>query len=596
MADPLLNRQLGPYVLRKVVGRGGMGAVYAAEDTQAGGTAAVKVLSPALASDTNFRERFSDEIESLKKLHHPNIVQLLGYGEQDGQLFYAMELIEGASLQEELRQGRRFTWREVVQIGVDICAALKHAHDHGIIHRDLKPANLLYTGDESVKLLDFGIAKLFGNTSVTTDSVMGTADYMSPEQAEGKAVSPRTDLYSLGSVMYALLAGRPPFVGKSVPEVVHKVRFESPVPICRMASDVPVEMEQLIDQLLEKLPQKRIPTALALSHRLRAMEHALSVRPNREAIVDEFETPAGDPGTSSRTRNSSISSNVTVRLDHQALEGEDAHVEVTTQEDEIETGPDRFVTIAEERARQQATSFSWSSLLWLALAIVLTIVAYQTFYFLSRPPSADSLIERMTAEYDETNPRSLVSIERQIDQFLENYPTDRRAEFVSGLRRDLALYRLQRRTEMTARRNGAGSDTAIENLYLQIVQNLHADPTGTRIKLRSLIDLYRGDASADPKNQQYLELAQQQLTRLEALEAQEIELHLPLLRERLDHAKSLLQDDPQAARQILTGLLDLYSSKPWAQEATATARELLGQIEPTPSSESRHVTSGELAN
>ena len=106
MADPLLNRQLGPYVLRKVVGRGGMGAVYAAEDTQAGGTAAVKVLSPALASDTNFRERFSDEIESLKKLHHPNIVQLLGYGEQDGQLFYAMELIEGASLQEELRQGR----------------------------------------------------------------------------------------------------------------------------------------------------------------------------------------------------------------------------------------------------------------------------------------------------------------------------------------------------------------------------------------------------------------------------------------------------------------------------------------------------------
>ena len=121
MSDPLLNRQLGPYVLRKVVGRVGMGSVYSAEDKQHGGTAAVKVLSPALARDASFRDRFSDEIESLKKLHHPNIVQLLGYGEQDGQLFYAMELIHGASLQEELRRGRRFTWREVVHIGVEVC-------------------------------------------------------------------------------------------------------------------------------------------------------------------------------------------------------------------------------------------------------------------------------------------------------------------------------------------------------------------------------------------------------------------------------------------------------------------------------------------
>ena len=242
---------------------------------------AVKLLSPALATDATFRERFSSEIESLKKLRHPNIVQLYGYGEQDGQLYYSMELIEGSNLQEELRRGRRFTWRDVTQIAIDVCAALKHAHDHGVIHRDLKPANLLYTQDDRVKLLDFGIAKLFGNTGVTTGSVMGTADYMAPEQAEGRAVGPRTDLYSLGSVMYALLAGRPPFVGKSVPEVVHKVRFEPPIPVSRIAADVPVELDHLIEQLLEKNPQKRIPTALATAHRLKAMEHALSVR--REA-------------------------------------------------------------------------------------------------------------------------------------------------------------------------------------------------------------------------------------------------------------------------------------------------------------------------
>ncbi len=265
MNDPNFNRQLGPYRLQHVVGRGGMGTVYAARDEQLGKIAAVKLLSPVLATDESFRERFIAEIESLKKLRHPNIVQLYGYGEQDGQLFYAMELIVGNSLQGELQHGRRFTWREVTQIAVEVCAALKHAHDHGIIHRDLKPANLLYSRDESVKLLDFGIAKLFGNTGITTGSVMGTADYMAPEQAEGKPVGPRTDLYSLGCVMYALLAGRPPFSGKSVPEVVHKVRFESPIPIGRLASDVPVELEHLIDQLLEKNPQKRIPTALAAS-------------------------------------------------------------------------------------------------------------------------------------------------------------------------------------------------------------------------------------------------------------------------------------------------------------------------------------------
>ena len=263
MQDPNLNRQLGPYRLQRVVGRGGMGTVYEARDEATEQLAAIKILSPALAADESFRDRFAAEIESLKQLKHANIVELYGFGQDEEQLFYVMELVDGKSLQEELRCGRRFTWREVARIAVDICAALKHAHDHGIIHRDLKPANLLLTSDDQIKLFDFGIAKLFGATGVTTDSVLGTADYMSPEQGEGKPVGPRSDLYSLGSVMYALLAGRPPFSGKSIAEVVHKVRFETPIPVGRMAADVPVEMEHLIDQLLEKDPTRRVPTALA---------------------------------------------------------------------------------------------------------------------------------------------------------------------------------------------------------------------------------------------------------------------------------------------------------------------------------------------
>ncbi len=206
--------KLGPYHVDRIIGRGGMGTVFAATDERTSEWAAVKVLAPGLAGDETFREHFAAEIESLKKLHHPHIVQLYGFGEQDGHLFYAMELVNGSNLEQEIRAGRRFTWRDVTRLGIEICRALKHAHDHGVIHRDLKPANLLLDENEQIKLSDFGIAKLFGFTQMTVGgNVMGTADYMAPEQAEGKATTPRCDLYSLGCVMYALLAGRPPFSG-----------------------------------------------------------------------------------------------------------------------------------------------------------------------------------------------------------------------------------------------------------------------------------------------------------------------------------------------------------------------------------------------
>ncbi len=137
-----------------------MGAVYEGVNSETGEAAAVKVLNPHLADDEGFCQRFDLEIETLKKLKHPNIVRMLGYGQQDGHLFYAMELVRGHSVEEELQQGRRFNWREVVQDSVKLCKALRHAHDHGVIHRDLKPANLLLTEDESdIKLTDFGIAR-----------------------------------------------------------------------------------------------------------------------------------------------------------------------------------------------------------------------------------------------------------------------------------------------------------------------------------------------------------------------------------------------------------------------------------------------------
>ena len=269
---------LGPYRIVRELGRGGMGTVYEAVNRETAEPAAIKLLAPHLAGDGNFRERFAAEIETLRKLRHPRIVRLFGFGEQEDSLYYAMELVDGCSLEEELRQGRRFTWREVTDFAIDVCAALRHAHDRGVIHRDLKPGNLLLATDGHVKLSDFGIARLFGATGLTNvGSVLGTAEYMAPEQAEGKPVGPRADLYSLGAVMYVLLAGRPLFQGKSLPELLHKQRFEQPEPLRNVAPDVPAPLREIVMLLLAKAPEDRVPNPDILARQLMALKEALSV-------------------------------------------------------------------------------------------------------------------------------------------------------------------------------------------------------------------------------------------------------------------------------------------------------------------------------
>ena len=226
--------RLGPYKIGPRIGKGGMGSVYRATSIESGEPAAIKVLAPQLAASEGFRERFQAEVESLKTLRHDGIVNLIGYGEEQGTLYYVMELVDGRSLEEELKAGRRFDWREVVDIAIQVCRALKHAHDHGIIHRDIKPANILIDKHERIKLADFGIARLFGGTQLTVaGGVLGTADYMSPEQAEGKPVTDRSDQYGLGGSMYALLAGRPPFRANNLIEMLQLQRFAEPEPVKR---------------------------------------------------------------------------------------------------------------------------------------------------------------------------------------------------------------------------------------------------------------------------------------------------------------------------------------------------------------------------
>ena len=319
--DGIMNpTQLGPYEIRSRLGRGGMGAVYEAVDTTTGDVVAVKVLASHLADDPGLRSRFDAEIDVLKNLRHPGIVRLLAFGEQDDQPFFAMELVRGKSLEQLLRSGRRFTWRETIAMALEITRALKVAHDHGIVHRDLKPANLLVAeptpgADEplsgmadiaeagtaggraeriTVKLADFGIAKLFGGVSHTAlGHVVGTAEYMAPEQATGRPVDHRVDLYALGLVMYAMMTGSPPFRGTQLTEVIDKQRRAIPPRVATLVPGVPAELDELIARLLSKEPAQRPANALALGRLLAAIETVHPSAQSAPAAADQPHRPSG---------------------------------------------------------------------------------------------------------------------------------------------------------------------------------------------------------------------------------------------------------------------------------------------------------------
>ncbi|MBC7855126.1 MAG: serine/threonine protein kinase [Pirellulaceae bacterium] len=621
-------QKLGPYRLDRVLGRGGMGSVYVGVNGETGERAAIKVLAPHLVDDANFVERFKIEVETLKKLLHPNIVQLFAYGEEDGNLFYVMELVEGRSLQDELQAGRRFTWREVARIGIDIAKALKHAHDRGIIHRDLKPANLLMDDQEHVKLADFGIAKLYGGTQITADGgVLGTADYMSPEQAEGKQSTSRCDLYSLGSVLYALLVGRPPFAGKTLHEVIQNLRFEKPIAIRRINPEIPEEFESIIMQLLEKEPQKRIPTAVALAKRLRAMEHALSMetlggsQPAADLANGDEEEDDGElrlepePGATRSSvpktafplsirptmpmpspRKTDIAPNpagVHTVITGLGNAGGDGHRASAEGDDDVELSPPaprptHFTTVSEAELRRGGGSRddepAISSWIWLsALLAVAVLVIAGVVWYANRPPSADQLYSRVKAVADDGDSQTLVAIEPELLKFLASFPADPRVEEMQQFQEEIELGRLQKRFELRASRNVASDALSpIERAYMEAVRLTGSDPDAALAKFQALVDVYGtapeigGTPVQRRTNQQCIDLARKQIERLQSANEKTNAAQRELIQEQLARAATLHKTDPTAARKIYRGIVELYRNKPWAADLVKQA-EASGQ-------------------
>jgi len=291
------STRLGPYEVISPLGSGGMGEVYLAEDSRLHRKLALKILPADLASDRNRMSRFNQEAMAAAALNHPHIAHIYEIGEAGGVNFIAMEYIDGDTLRHRINEGMKLL--EILEIASQASSALVAAHGAGIIHRDIKPENIMIRRDGYIKLLDFGLAKLSEPEGKTTNSdaptkamvntgagtVMGTANYMSPEQAKGIQIDARTDLWSLGAVLYEMVTGHIPFRGETSAESISLILQKEPAPLSRFAREVPAELERIVTKALTKDREERYQTAKDMLIDLRNLKRKLEVDAEIERTV-----------------------------------------------------------------------------------------------------------------------------------------------------------------------------------------------------------------------------------------------------------------------------------------------------------------------
>jgi formylglycine-generating enzyme required for sulfatase activity/predicted Ser/Thr protein kinase len=280
------------------LGRGGMGAVYRGRQTSLDRPAAIKILKKELTENPDFVKRFNREAAMLAKLVDIHVVQVFGAGEADGQHYYAMEYVEGDDFSVLIKKGHRFSVEEVLQVALSVGAALQAAWRHRIIHRDIKPSNILKTKDGEIKVMDFGLAKNPDTDLTASEMIMGTAKYMSPEQATGAPCDIRSDLYSLGVVLFELATGRPPFQGESATSMMYLQVHQAPPKPRSINAQLPEAVEALILRLLEKKPEARFATPEALIAAVRGVQEGVDPE-ERSTLYNETVMTAGRPDSSS---------------------------------------------------------------------------------------------------------------------------------------------------------------------------------------------------------------------------------------------------------------------------------------------------------
>jgi len=298
--DLFVGRQLGPYKLLRRLGRGGRGVVYEAEEAKIRRMVAVKILAPEIVAAAESLERFVREAQSAARIEHPNVITIYTVGEQDGTVYIAMSLIRGGSLQDRLSAGQTFSFADLTGIIKSTARGLAAVHAAGIVHRDIKAGNIMLSDAGEVKLADFGTAKITdGSVSALTEPghLVGTPQYMSPEQCRGTPVDARSDIYSLGATYYRLLAGRAPFSDAN-PLAIVRMHMDVPHPDPRSFNpDIPATCVRIIDKALAKDPAQRYRTATEMADALETVERSL--RQMESIHSDASRKPAADPSDDS---------------------------------------------------------------------------------------------------------------------------------------------------------------------------------------------------------------------------------------------------------------------------------------------------------
>lgn len=590
--------KLGPYELDGILGRGGMGTVYRAKHFDTNDVVAVKALSHSFLDEPHFRQRFESEIKALLKLDHPNIVRLISFGQDQGVLFFAMELVEGKSLFHLLREVKIFDWRDVLVIAKDVTSGLRHAHDRGIIHRDLKPGNLLKSKEGLIKVTDFGIAKSYGTSHDTRDNVVGTIDYMSPEQALGRPVTVRSDLYSLGVVLYTLLAGQTPFNSNSIEQSLRNLTSVPAPKIRTVVPNAPELLEELIGELLEKRPERRTPTALALLRKLEFIEnelrdhseaktaHGLKPAPGFQRQdtfrlgepLDMINQKTGDPGLTVRpagekTGSSKKASATNADAETAVLR---SHMEVVPEPKKTKPH-DYFSTVTDQQRRQQiapeppsrkkANNGWFLIFMGLIAAVSVSIVG---FYYATKPLTADQLFNKI--EMSASQPEQ---VREELSDFLRLYSKDKRAPKVQQLQEIANAASLYKKLYL--RRNLPGNErlSQVEKQFVEIIDDARENVATGFSRLDAFITLHDNGSETLADVAELVAAAKSYRIRIKFDARNQISWDKQRIIDALDRAA----DDPAKAADIYRSVIKLYEDIEWAEELVTRAKNQLSELE-----------------
>lgn len=544
------QRRLGPFVLKERLGEGGMGTVFRATHAESRRAVAVKVLSAKAAGNKRIVARFARELEILKALKHPHIVRCYGGGRQGNDIYLVMELVTGGSLAGLIKRRGRLPWEAVIDYGLQICEGLAYAHEWGVIHRDLTPANLLLTDDGQVKIADFGIARVqYGKRLTAAKHTLGTVAYMSPEQIRGEPpVSHRTDLYTLGCVLFELLTGKLPFNPESTAQMLFQ-HLEEPAPrVASLVLDCPVWLDLLIGQLLEKDPLKR-------PHDAAAVAQALGEARQKAA------TGAGVAG--------------------QAVEGRPSKIRVPREK--TETQEVRKLLGRKKKRKKQKSPFYERA--WFLAACLLLVVG--TVGWLAWPPGEEVLFakaEQLMADQSKWKQAR----DSYIEPLLARFPESRHAAQARAWIDQMEMAAAEKR--LVAHEKFGKYDTEAERLYADARRyEQFGDRVTALEKYQSIPQLIEGQGKERP----FVKLAERRASELLS-QTDALGDRLALVEGRLDDADRFdAEGRRMEARKIWNSIVTLYGDNRELQSQVERAQQRLSGEPPADQSEDKQAVSAE---